>query len=100
MIYALDRYLHDREHVDGSTIWYDLDLTDEDKVTDFGLQLNEKNTKLDLVVHSAGVRGLTPSMKLTSQIDIKRAEDLTVTSADVSTIGCPSIEHGYQCTRN
>ncbi|KAK4697289.1 hypothetical protein P7C71_g777, partial [Lecanoromycetidae sp. Uapishka_2] len=56
---------------------YTLDITNADQV--FGQLYNVQD--LDLVIHSAGVRGLEPSIPITQSSDVASAETIDVTSA-------------------
>ncbi|KAL9061127.1 MAG: hypothetical protein Q9162_000272 [Coniocarpon cinnabarinum] len=57
-----------------------VDVTDEESVRvasgQIGQDLRERQTALDLVVHSAGVRGLDPAVPIRQSSDVAKAETL------------------------
>jgi NAD(P)-dependent dehydrogenase (short-subunit alcohol dehydrogenase family) len=79
-ILALDRFpIQDlRSNVD----LYTLDLTNEKAILDFTSQIS--NEAIDLVIHSAGIRGLVPALEDQHPNDVAACE--TLTGMDLETI--------------
>lgn len=58
-----------------------IDITDPAALATLSLRLAETAIPLDLVIHSAGVRGLSASVPLQNPSDVARAETLATTDA-------------------
>lgn len=63
---------------------YAVDVTPAEEVSGLGMLLDMDDVPLDLVIHSAGVRGLVPSVPLQEYADVAGAESLE--SMDAATM--------------
>lgn len=88
--YAVDKSARLVE-LDSHTRWYTIDLTDEDHIDQFADELRQMDTKLDLVIHCVGVRGLEMDKEIKTQEDVQCAEQLDVVTKKVSrfALSCP-----------
>lgn len=57
---------------------FSIDITKADEVIVLGKHLDRSERKLDLVIHSAGVRGLVPEVPIHNYADVAKTETLDV----------------------
>ena len=88
----MERYLKEfGSEVEGVLYLHSIDITDE---YDIATLSNLCSEPLDVLIHSAGVRGLEPNFHITQSSDVAKAETLNITTAqtmrstfEVNTVG-------------